>query len=164
MPRIVHSSRKIVLRSLFMVHGKIKTVNRQRTKNNLPGFSLIEVVLSMFVILALISILFAASGTYRHSRNSQLQTIATKIASRKIEILRKTDYTAIPDLGTSSFSDSDLAKLPASTANLTVADYPPSCSPTCSSDIKQITVTVNWTEGGVVKTISEDTIISKNGL
>lgn len=127
-----------------------------------PAFSLVEVILSMFIILALVSILFAASGTYRHSRNSQLQTIATKIASRKIELLRKTDYATLP--GSGSFSDSDLVKLPSSTANLTVANYPPNCSPSCSADIKQMTVTVNWTENGKARTISQNTIISKNGL
>lgn len=137
-----------------IVHGKT-------TRS--PAFSLIEVLLSMFLILALVTILFAASGTYRHSRNSQLQTIATKIASREIENLRKTAFASLPGTGAIT-GDPDLPNLPSGTAERTVANYPPNCSPTCSPDIKQITVTVNWTEGGVARTISQDTIISKNGL
>src|SRR3989344_930223 len=46
-----------------------------------PGFSYVEILLSLFLILALVAILLTTSTTYIHSRRTNLQTIATKMAS-----------------------------------------------------------------------------------
>lgn len=120
------------------------------------GFSLVEVVLSLFVALALITILLTASATLRTSRNSNLQVIATQIASRQIENLRNTDYASLPANGTTTFNDSNLSKLPNSTATQTFSDY--------GTDIKQVTLQVSWQESGVNKNIKIDTLIYKNGI
>lgn len=125
-----------------------------RTNNG--GFSLIEIVLSIFIILALVTILFTASATLRTSRNSNLQGLATEIASRQIENLRNTAYASLPANGTTSFSDSNLSKLPNSTATQTFSDY--------GTDIKQVTLQVSWQESGVNKNIKIDTLIYKNGI
>jgi len=127
------------------------------------GFSLVELVLSLFVILALITVLFAASGTFKHTVNSNNQTLATKIATREIENLKKNGFAALPAAGTSNFADSDLSKLTQSAATLTVATYPPGCSP-CSADVRQIKVSVSWSGQGAAKTVNIESIMSKNGL
>ncbi len=121
------------------------------------GFSLIEIVLSMFVILAIVSILFTVSATYNVSRKSSLQGIAADIADRQIETLRNTAYTSI-SLGTSSFTDSNLTKLPGGTTNQTVTTYQ------SSLDIKQVSILISWTESGIAKSFSMDTLIYKNGI
>jgi len=131
-------------------------LNAIRYKLCVRGFSLIEIVLALFLVMALLSILFTSTGTYIHSRNSNLQSIAAKIASREIENLRNTDFGSLP--GTSSFSDSDLTKLPSGTTNRTVSNYQ------SDVDIKQITVIIGWTEKGVAKQLVMDTLISRNGL
>ena len=119
------------------------------------GFSLVEVVLSLFVALALITILLTASATLRTSRNSNLHVIATQIATRQIENLRNTAYGSLP-AGTTPFSDANLTKLPNSTATQTFSDY--------GTNIKQVTLQVGWQEGGVSKNIKIDTLIYKNGI
>lgn len=124
-----------------------------RTRN---GFSLIEVVLSLFIILALVTILLTASATLRTSRNSNLQVTATQIASRQIENLRNTDYASLPTSGTTPFSDSNLSKLPNSTATQTFSSY--------GTDIQQVTLQVSWQESGIDKNIKIDTLIYKNGI
>lgn len=120
------------------------------------GFTLLEIVLSLFLILAIIVMLLSASGTYVSSRGSNLRGIAAKIESRQIETLRKMDFASLPPSG--SFGDADLPKLPQGAAGQTLTNYQG------SPDIKQVTIQVSWVESGVAKSISTDTLIYKNGL
>ncbi len=122
----------------------------------LGGFSLIEIVLTIFLVLALLSILFTASSTVIHSRNSSLQNTAAKIATREIENLRNTAYVSLPSSG--SISDPDLQKLPSGSATRTISDYQ------SSTKIKQVTITVNWKEKEVPRQLVMETLISENGL
>ena len=163
MPKLVNSSRFIVHRILKTVNpadaqamaGRREpiTVNRRLWRQ---GFTLIEILLYLLLVLAMVTILFSASGTYITSRRSNLQSVAAKIASRDIETLRKSDFASLP--GTGSFSDPDLSKLPSSTANRTITDYEG------DSDIKKVEILIAWTEKGVAQQLKMDTLISKNGL
>src|SRR3989344_7352490 len=139
------------------VNGKSLIVNRFKSSIHYSpftihlkqGFTLIEILLTLLIILAMVSILFSASGTFVSSRNVNLQGIATKIASREIENLRNMQYSSLPP--TDSISDPDLSKLPAATATRTVADYDG------SSKIKQVTININWIENGASKQIKLET-------
>ena len=125
------------------------------------GFSYVEILLSMFLILALVAILLTTTTTYIHSRRTNLQTIATKMASCEIERLRKLAFSSFP--GNGSFDAScttDLSKLPAGTTLRLVADFGSPPNP----KIKQITVAVSWTEKGNAQQIKLETLISENGL
>ena len=141
-----------------------KLYAKRYTLNASPGFSLIEMLLSVLVILALISILFAAAGTFKHTLRSNNQTLATKIATRQIETLKKNGFDALPSLGSSFVSDSDLAKLPSGQEQQIVSVYPSNCAPSCSNDIRQIKITVSWTEQGGTRNLILETVMSKNGL
>jgi len=127
-----------------------------------PGFSYVEILLSMFLILALVAILLTTSTTYIHSRRTNLQTIATKMASCEIERLRNLNFTAVSSLPPSGSLDAsctnDLSKLPAGTTVRLVADFG------SNPKIKQITAAVSWTEKGLAQQIKLETLISENGL
>ena len=141
---------------------------RQRTKKVVrcrrlrPGFSYVEILLSMFLILALVAILLTTSTVYIHSRRTNLQTIATKMASCEIERLRKLNFTSVNSLPPSDTFDAsctnDLPKLPAGTTVRLVADF------SSNPKIKQITTAVSWTEKGLAQQIKLETLISENGL
>ena len=126
------------------------------------GFSYIEILLSMFLILALVAILLTTSTTYIHSRRTNLQTIATKMASCEIERLRKLNFTSVSSLPPSDTFDAsctnDLSKLPTGTTVRLVADF------SSNPKIKQITTAVSWTEKGLAQQIKLETLISENGL
>ncbi len=128
------------------------------------GFTLIEIVISLFLILATITILFTTSSTYVSSRGSNLQGVATEIASCEIERLRKLAFNSLPANGTTDVDAScnqDLSKLPdPDSAARTLSDYGTPPDP----DIKQITIQVNWTVSGASREIKMDTLIYKNGL
>lgn len=143
-----------IFNSSFTVRRKKGAADHQLQN----GFSYIEVVLSLFLVLAMLTILFTSSGTLWTRRKSNLQSIAAKIASREIESLRNTDFASLPSTG--SLSDPDLAKLPTGAATRTVSNYGSPPDPT----IKLITINVTWTERDISQEISLDTLISENGL
>ena len=125
------------------------------------GFTLIEVVLSIFIILAIVTILLIASGSYTTSRGSNLQGIAGKIASREMENLRNTAYASLPVCPSPdgcTFTDSDLSKLPSSSAKRFVDTYQ------SSADMKLVTIQIDWTVNGAAKQSKINTLIYKNGL
>lgn len=144
MPKLVHSSQ-------FIDHSRKRSVNCQ-----LSGFTLVEILLSVFLILAIVSILFTAASTYVTSRGTNLAGVAAKIASRQIETLRKTAYDSLPASG--SFTDPDLAKLPQGQADQTLSDYQ------SSTDIKQVLVEIFWTENAAQKQVKMETLIYRYGL
>ena len=137
------------------------TLRKIEGLNAKPGFTLIEIVLSLLLILAILTVFFAGSGTYTASRGTNLAGIATKIATRQIETLRKVDYASLPSCPSPTgcnISDSDLVKLPSGSAKQFIDTYE------SSTDIKQVTVVVDWVVSGANKNIKLDTLIYKNGL
>src|SRR3990167_3024907 len=127
-----------------------------------PGFSYVEILLSMFLILAFIAILLTTSTVYIHSRRTNLQTMATKMASCEVERLRKLPFSQLPTLDGQfdATCTADLSKLPAGTTLRLIAGYGSPANP----KIKQITTAVNWTEKGLAQQIKLETLISENGL
>lgn len=120
------------------------------------GFSLVEILLSIFLILALISVLLTTSASYYQTHRSNLQQLAMSIASKQMETLRNTAFASLPPSG--SFADSDLSRLPQSTATRTITNYQ------SNTKIKLATITVSWTESGVTKNAKLETLISETGL
>lgn len=126
-----------------------------------PGFTLVEILISLILIFAIITVLFASTGTLTASRGSNLQSIATKIASRQIETLRKTTYSSLPSCPSPAgcpVTDSDLSKLPLGSAKQVLDTYE------SSADMKLATIQVDWTVNGAAKQLKMDTLIYKNGL
>ena len=145
------------------VNSKLIIVNR---KNRRPihrkdlGFSLIEIVLSTFLILIFVSIVLSASGTFIATRKSNLAYIAAKIASRHLEFLRKSTWTEITALppGTVSISDPDLAKLPTSAATRSIGNYQ------TSSRIKQVIMKITWKENNANRELKMVSLFTENGM
>lgn len=120
------------------------------------GFSLIEVIIALAVLLLAISIFGVALSTTPLTKTSKNQNLAYHIAAKKIEDLRNTQFASLPPSG--AFSDPALLNLPLASANLTISNYGG------SSQIKQTTVTVSWNEGGTPRSVILETLISQGGL
>jgi len=121
-----------------------------------PGFTLVEIIITLFVIMILSVILLTTSGTVTQRFKVNLQSTAAKIASKEVERLRNIDYASLPPTG--SVSDTDLSKLPSGAATRTVTNYQ------SSTAIKQVNVTVTWQVNGANKQISMETLIYQNGI
>lgn len=134
------------------------------------GFSLIEVLLAVFLIVALTTILFSASGTLFTTRRSRLQSQAAKIASKDIEDLRNKPFASLPattagacEIQANMSADvwSDLqTKLKSGCLVRAINQYP-----TGNTTMKSVTVTVKWNnDSGVQQTLNIDTLIYQTGL
>lgn len=137
--------------------GKILDTRYKKSE----GFGLIEILLSVVLIIAIVTALFASSGTFLIRRGSDLQSIASKIASKDIESLRDQSFSSLPAAGTYTcvIVDTDLSNLGAGACgDRTVSNY------TGDANIKQITVTIRWQQSGKSKSLVMDTLIYTNGL
>ena len=122
----------------------------------LRGFSLIEIIVSIFFVGVMLILLQSVILSGILVRTSKSEGIALTIARNKIESVRAGGYGAIPSSG--SFSDALLSSLPpSSTATLTVSAY--------NAQTKEVVATVVWRETGSAasSTVSLDTLITQTG-
>lgn len=124
--------------------------------NLFRGFSLIEVIVSIFLLSIMLMMFHSVVGTDVFVRTSKNQGIALSILRNKLEGLRAGGYDALPVSG--SFSDTLLSTLPpAATTTLVVAAY--------SAKVKQVAVSVVWRDAGSTasSTVSLTTLIAQTG-
>lgn len=120
------------------------------------GFSLIEIVVSVFIVGVMLIMLQAVMHSGVLVRTSKSQGIALAIARNELESLRAGGYAALPPSGT--FPDSLMNTLPPfATTTLTVSDY--------NAKTKQVSVSVVWRDAGspASSTVSLSTLITQTG-
>ena len=119
------------------------------------GFSLVEVIVSIFIVGVMLLLLQAIIYSGVLVRTSKSQGIALAIARTELEILRAGGYAALPSSG--SFSNSLLSSLPNATTTLIVNSY--------NEKTKQVTANVIWTDSGSATSsiVSLSTLITKTG-
>ena len=120
------------------------------------GFSLIEVIVSIFIVGVLLVLLQAVVRSGVLVRTAKNQGIALAVARNKLEALRAAGYAAIPANG--PFYDSLLSTLPrAATTTLVSSDY--------NAKTKQVAVSVIWLDAGMTasSTVSLSTLITQTG-
>lgn len=119
------------------------------------SFSLIEVLVSLFIVGVILVLYQVSFNSTLLSRSAKNQEIALRIANNKMEELRAGGYTALPE--SSSFSDSQLGSLASSSASMVITNF--------NTNTKQIVIIVQWREPGssAPRTISLTTLITKVG-
>jgi len=120
------------------------------------GFSLIEVIVSIFIMGVMLLMLQSVIRSGTLVRTSKNQGVALAIARNELENVRANGYASLPSSG--SFSDALLSTLPpAATATLTVSVY--------NAKTKQVTVNVIWKDSGTPasSTVSLSTLITQVG-
>ncbi len=128
---------------------------RKYEKNS--GFSLIEVIIALFVISAALLLYAGSYATVRLTRATRDETQAYRIAARQLELLRSTAFSALPASG--QIFDTNLAALPSGSGSYTVADYPDT-----SSRLKVASSTVSWTRDGTGRSVNLQTLIGETGF
>lgn len=151
------------------------------TNNNASksGFSLIEILLSLFFIAALVTILLTTSGSFLTRRQSNLQSKAAKAVSKEIERLRGLSFTALKSAGDlaknvncqNTAANNDLEGLPGGQLCRNLYNYnctpPPPCASTDPNGTKivGVVVTVYWdNENSAEQNVTMDTLIYEKGL
>ncbi|OGI26295.1 MAG: hypothetical protein A3J76_04685 [Candidatus Moranbacteria bacterium RBG_13_45_13] len=119
------------------------------------GSSMVEVFITIFIIGMVLVLYIAAVNTIRLVKTVKDQGMALRIAGNKMEQLRASGYDNLPSSG--SFSDSQLASLPNSSAAMSITDF--------NTSTKQVLVTVEWREPSHLsaRNVSLTTLITKTG-
>ncbi len=119
------------------------------------GFTLIEVIVSIFFVGIALIILQSIIRSDVLVQTSKDEGIALAIASDELEKLRINGYTSLPPSG--SFSTSLMSTLPSATTTLVVNVY--------NAGTDQVTASVLWQEPGLTasSTISLSTLITQTG-
>ncbi len=129
----------------------------QNQKNSQEGFSLIEVLIAIF-ILGIVSITLISVFIYGFNvvyRTRQV-TLATQIAQEEVELVRNMNYDDILLLG-STFSHDSLAEFVSGAGALFIEDGP-------GDDIKKLTVSVTWDYQGTNMRKDVVTFITRDGV
>ncbi len=130
--------------------------NRSKEKFE-NGFSVIEVIISLFLLGVILLIYNAAVNSVQLNRQMKDQEIAFRIASTEMESLRSTAYNSLPT-SSASVSDSLLTTLPGNAGESLVVASP-------NSKTKKFVVTVNWIEpGNAARSVNLSTLITQGGI
>ena len=117
-------------------------------------FSLIEVLVTIFVIGASVALYAAAANTITITRNAKYQSIATRVAAHQLEELRALSYASLPESG--SFAHSEMDLLPSASGAMDISAY--------NDKTREVTVTVFWQElGASPRSTSLTTLITESG-
>ena len=126
------------------------------------GFSLIEVLIAVFITGALVLVIANIPQAIKLVTGSQSELKVKEVAAKKIEDLRLSGYDNLAN-GTTSISDTKLNGLANVSGNVLISDC---TSPLCPNGelAKQVTINVTWTENTEPKRFSISTLIAKGGL
>ena len=118
------------------------------------GFSLIEVVVAIGIVVAALAAATALAHTVPLSRMTHDEDLALVIARGELESVRAAGYAAAPTSG--PFSNSLLSALPSGAGTLAISDF--------NAGTKQVTVTVSWREPSLsARSLVLSTLITKVG-
>jgi len=120
------------------------------------GFSLIEVIVSIFIMSVMLILFQAVTRSSVLVRTSKNQGVALAIARTEIESLRAGGYAALP--ASTTFYDSLVSTLSSSaTTTLSISSF--------NAKTKQVVVGVVWKDSGATasSTVSLATLITQTG-
>ena len=117
---------------------------------------MIEVVIAMFILVALLGFYAAALNLVALSRKQRSENLAYHVANKQMESLRATPYASLPASG--SISDPLLNQIPSGAGNFVVTnDY------SGYAGMKELIVTVTWNDG-IPKSVVLKTLAGNGGI
>jgi prepilin-type N-terminal cleavage/methylation domain-containing protein len=127
----------------------------KKRRNLQSGMTFIEVLVSIFMIGALIVLYASLFNLTHYTKRMKNENIAYHVASKKMEELRAVPYASLP--ASAAFADAQLAQLPSSSADFTVGNY------STYTGVKELVVTVNWNDGRA-RTIQLRSLAGSGGI
>lgn len=129
---------------------------QNQSKKTQSGFTLIEVIITMALIVATLVVYNVTSKMVLVNRSDRYKEIALRIADQKMQNLRTTAFSSLPSSG--SFSDTLLSSLPGGSGNMTLT--------TLNAKTKDVVVTVTWNNptGTGTQQVQLQTYITEGGI
>lgn len=157
------------IQHLFSKQSVLPTATATARRRKIAAFSIIEVTVGMGVVGTSMAALFSGFTTGFFTMQMARENLrATQIMLEKTETLRLYSWEQIntpgfiPAAFTNSYDPNAQNKGVNYAGTLTVANAPISSS--YSNNMKQVTVTVNWTTGSLNRSRSLTTYVARNGL
>lgn len=132
-----------------------------RSKYQIPvsryqsGSSLVEVIISLFMIAVLLVLYASSLNSVAMTRKLRSENIAYHIATKQMETLRNTTYETLPETGT--ITDPLLAEIPSGAGSFTSAEF------SGHAGLKEIVVTVSWNDP-IAKQVVLKTLSGTGGI
>lgn len=126
----------------------------------MKGFSLVEILVVIASIGFLVILISSLPNSINLVTKANNVSVAREIIQKEMEGQRSDTYI---NLSSNSINDSRLKLLPQGAGEVLVED----CNPTiCTEgeDIKEVTISVSWKDGGKDQSVKVKTFISKEGL
>ena len=121
------------------------------------GFSIIEVIISIFVVGAMLVVYGRLNESIAVNRGIGHQEVALRVARGQIENLRAIPYNSLPPTGSFEVPVWAQGQLPQGSAGYSNTAF--------NDGVKNIAVTVSWVEPGAgARNVSLTTLISQGGL
>jgi len=118
------------------------------------GFSLVEMLVSLFILSLAGTFATFVVGTIKTTRDSTFENMAFHIADSKLDELRALGYDALPAAG--AFSDPQLVNLPNGQASTSLSVW--------NAETTQVAAGVSWrSSDGSTRIVSLTTLITKTG-
>jgi len=115
------------------------------------GFSIIEVIVALCLVLVVFALCIIEFGALQTSQKQRYEDVAYQVANKQMEALRATAFASLPASGT--ISDTSLSQIPSGAGSFTAASY------SGYSGMKEIVVTVTWNDGSsksvVLRTLAQ---------
>lgn len=131
-------------------------MSQNQNKSRQAGLSIVEVVITLFIIGVTLILYQATSRTVILNRFSRYKEIGLRIADQQVQTLRTTAFASLPASGT--FTSPLLSSLPQGTATMTLTDE--------NVRLKRVIVTVSWKnpQGPGMQQVQLATFIAQGGL
>jgi Tfp pilus assembly protein PilV len=120
------------------------------------GFSLVEVIISLFFVFTIFMLLILEINALSITKKQRFEYIASQVANNQMESLRATSFSNLPASGT--ISDPLLSQIPSGAGSFSVLDYPN------YNGMKEISVTITWSDGTSSKSFTITTLASAQGI
>ena len=125
-------------------------------KSKQRGFTLIEVIITIFMIGVTLVIYRVTSQTVIVNRGNRYKEVALRIADQNMQNLRTTAFGSLPSSG--SFSDPLISTLPSGAGTVTVTSL--------NAKTKDVKVTVSWIgqASTTIQKVELETYITQGGI
>lgn len=106
----------------------------KRKQQNQLGFSIIEVVITLFMIGITLVLFQVTSNSVVINKYNRFKEVALRVAENELQSLRTTPYGSLPSSG--SFTNSQLSSIPNGAGQINITEL--------SDGFAEATVTVTW--------------------
>lgn len=126
------------------------------------GISLVEIILVAAAVIALTLLLGTLPSAMSSVNRSRHSSVAREIVAREIEYLKKQPYVNLLE-GVNSFTDPNLSSLTDGNAGYEIKPCSDSIC-TYGEDMKEVKVSVSWSEAGKINKVEFVTLIYAGGF